>query len=191
MNTLKKAKSAEDDKYKFRLSEEPWLIKNDLIDIDLIQDHLPSFKYFYLQTATLEESCSEKVFNHVLSKPNLFQSKNAKNLVRSGVPPKYMHDFLLKLFDLSEINPKNFQTKYEYTFKNHDSKNLDDFVPFFTGFKTFKESLPVHYLNQKGLLTVKEILWMINDTYANIEFSPIIIQLISFILVFCTKEHMK
>ena len=60
MNTLKKAKSAEDDKYKFRLSEEPWLIKNDLIDIDLIQDHLPSFKYFYLQTATLEESCSEK-----------------------------------------------------------------------------------------------------------------------------------
>ena len=189
MNTLKKAKSAEDDKYKFRLSEEPWLIKNDLIDIDLIQDHLPSFKYFYLQTATLEESCSEKVFNHVLSKPNLFQSKNAKNLVRSGVPPKYMHDFLLKLFDLSEINPKNFETKYEYTFKNHDSKNLDDFVPFFTGFKTFKESLPVHYLNQKGLLTVKEILWMINDTYANIEFSPIIIQLISFILVFCTKEE--
>ena len=137
MNTLKKAKSAEDDKYKFRLSEEPWLIKNDLIDIDLIQDHLPSFKYFYLQTATLEESCSEKVFNHVLSKPNLFQSKNAKNLVRSGVPPKYMHDFLLKLFDLSEINPKNFQTKYEYTFKNHDSKNLDDFVPFLCFFFGF------------------------------------------------------
>ena len=36
---------------------------------------------------------------------------------------------------------------------------------------------------------IKEILWMINDTYANIEFSPIIIQLISFILVFCTKEE--
>ena len=54
--------------------------------------------------------------------------------------------------------------------------------------KTFKESLPVHYLNEKGLLAVKEILWMINNTYANIEYSPIIIQLISIILVFCNKE---
>jgi hypothetical protein len=66
---------------------------------------------------------------------------------------------------------------------------LDDFVPFFTGFKTFKESLPVHYLNEKGLLAVKEILWMVNNTYANIEFSPIIIQLISFLLVFCSKPE--
>ena len=120
MNTLKKAKSAEDDKYKFRLSEEPWLIKNDLIDIDLIQDHLPSFKYFYGQISHLEETCTEKVFNHVLSKPNLFESKNAKNLVRGGVPPKYMHDFLLKLFNLTQIDNKNYESKYEYIFKNND-----------------------------------------------------------------------
>ena len=189
MNTYKKANSMEDNKYKFQLSQEPWLEKNDLIDIDLIQEHLPSFKYFYEQNKILEDSCSEKVFNHVLSKPNLFQSKNAKNLVRSGVPPKYLHDFLLKLCDIKDFNPNNFNSKYEYTFKNHDPKNLDDFVPFFTGFKTFKESLPIHYLNEKGLLTVKEILWMVNTTYANIEFSPIIIQLISIILVFCSKEE--
>jgi hypothetical protein len=189
MNTYKKANSMEDNKYKFQLSQEPWLEKNDLIDIDLIQEHLPSFKYFYEQNKILEDSCSEKVFNHVLSKPNLFQSKNAKNLVRSGVPPKYLHDFLLKLCDIKEFNPNNFNSKYEYTFKNHDPKNLDDFVPFFTGFKTFKESLPIHYLNEKGLLAVKEILWMVDTTYANIEFSPIIIQLISIILVFCSKEE--
>ena len=189
MNTFKKAISIEDQKYKFKLSQEPWFVNNDLVDIDLIQDHLPSFKYFYSQTDILEQSCTDKVFNHVLSKPNLFQSKNAKNLVRTGVPPKYLHDFLLKLFNLNEIDNKNFETKYEYTFKNHDTKNLDDFVPFFTGFKTFKESLPVHYLNEKGLLAVKEILWMVNNTYANIEFSPIIIQLISFLLVFCSKPE--
>lgn len=153
----------------------------------MIQDHLPSFEYFFNQCEQLEESCSEKVFNHVLSKPNLFESKNAKNLVRAGVPPKYLHDFLLKLFNLSDITENNYKTQYEYTFKTHDPKNLDDFVPFFTGFKTFKESLPIHYLNEKGLLVVKEILWMINNTYANIEFSPIIIQLISIILVFCNK----
>ena len=189
MKNYKEAKTLEDEKYKLKFSEEPWFQNNNLIDIDLIQAHLPSFEYFYQQNDTLEESCTEKVFNHVLSKPNLFISKNAKNLVRAGVPPKYMHDFLLKLFDLTEMNTKNFEAKYEYTFKKHDPKNLDDFVPFFTGFKTFDESLPIHYLNEKGLLTVKEILWMINSTYTNIEFSPIIIQLISFILVFCSREE--
>jgi len=189
MKNYKEAKTLEDEKYKLKFSEEPWFQNNNLIDIDLIQAHLPSFEYFYQQNDTLEESCTEKVFNHVLSKPNLFISKNAKNLVRAGIPPKYMHDFLLKLFDLTEMNTKNFEAKYEYTFKKHDPKNLDDFVPFFTGFKTFDESLPIHYLNEKGLLTVKEILWMVNSTYTNIEFSPIIIQLISFILVFCSREE--
>ena len=187
MQNYKKAKTAEDEKYKYKFSQESWVQKNDYINIDLIQDHLPSFEYFFNQCEQLDESCSEKVFNHVLSKPNLFESKNAKNLVRAGVPPKYLHDFLLKLFNLSDIKENNYKTQYEYTFKTHDPKNLDDFVPFFTGFKTFKESLPIHYLNEKGLLVVKEILWMINNTYANIEFSPIIIQLISIILVFCNK----
>ena len=187
MQNYKKAKTTEDEKFKYKFSQESWVQKNENINIDLFQDHLPSFEYFFNQCEQLEESCSEKVFNHVLSKPNLFESKNAKNLVRAGVPPKYLHDFLLKLFNLSEVKENNYKTQYEYTFKTHDPKNLDDFVPFFTGFKTFKESLPIHYLNEKGLLVVKEILWMINNTYANIEFSPIIIQLISIILVFCNK----
>ena len=187
MNTYKKAKTSEDEKYKYQFSQEPWVINNEYINIDLIQEHLPTFQYFLTQCEQLDESCSEKVFNHVMSKPNLFESKNAKNLARAGVPPKYLHDFLLKLFNLSDITPNNYQSQYEYTFKNHDPKNLDDFIPLFTGFKTFKESLPIHYLNENGLLVVKEILWMINNTYANIEFSPIIIQLISLILLFCNK----
>ena len=187
LGAIPKAISSDDEKYKYQFSKEPWVLKNEYINIDLIQDHLPSFNYFFTQCELLEESCSEKVFNHVLSKPNLFESKNAKNLVRAGVPPKYLHDFLLKLFNLSDIKDDNYKSQYEFTFKTHDPKNLDDFVPFFTGFKTFKESLPIHYLNEKGLLVVKEILWMINNTYSNIEFSPIIIQLISIILIFCNK----
>ena len=187
MNKYKKAKSSDDEKYKYQFSQEPWVLNNEYINIDLIQDHLPTFRYFFGQCEILEESCSDKVFNHVLSKPNLFESKNAKNLVRAGIPPKYLHDFLLKLFNLSEVKQNNYKSQYEYTFKTHDPKYLDDFVPFFTGFKTFKESLPIHYLNEKGLIVVKEILWMINNSYANIEFSPIIIQLISLILIFCNK----
>ena len=187
MKNYKKTKSPEDEKFKQQFSQQSWVMNNEYINIDLIQDHLPSFKYFFIQCELLEEFCSEKVFNHVLSKPNLFESKNAKNLIRSGVPPKYLHDFLLKIFNLSNIKENNYKTQYEFTFKTHDPNNLDDFVPFFSGFKTFKESLPIHYLNQNGLLIVKEILWMINNTYSNIEFSPIIIQLISLILIFCNK----
>ena len=138
MEPFKKAISDEDEKYKMKFSQEPWFAKNDLVNIDLIQDHLPSFKYFYEQNDNLEQLCTDKVFNHVLSKPNLFQSKNSKNLVRNGVPPKYLHDFLLKLFNLSEVNDKNFKVKYEYTFKNHNPKNLDDFAPFLHDIKLLK-----------------------------------------------------
>ena len=81
---------------------------------------MPSFNYFFTQCELLEESCSEKVFNHVLTKPNLFESKNAKNLVSAGVPPKYLHDFLLKLFNLSDIKEDNYKSQYEFTFKTHD-----------------------------------------------------------------------
>ena len=178
-----------DDEYKQKFLEEPWIKNNPYINPNLIQAHLPSFKYFFTECQELEESCSEKVFNHVLSKPNLFESKNAKNLCRNGVPPKYMHDFLLKLFNITNISENNYQSNFELTFKNHDPNNLDDFVPYFTGFKKLSESLPVHYLNEKGILIVKEILWMLNNIYANIEFSPIIIQLISLILIFCNKNE--
>ena len=49
-------------------------------------------------------------------------------------------------------------------------------------------NLYLNILNKSGVLALKEILWMINQLYPNIiEFSPLIIQLLSKILVFFNK----
>ena len=37
-----------------------------------------------------------------MSKPNLFESKNVRNIVRNGIPPKYMHKFLFRLFNIQK-----------------------------------------------------------------------------------------
>ena len=36
------------------------------------------------------------------SKPDLFESQNARAIVRNGIPPKYMNKFILRLFDINK-----------------------------------------------------------------------------------------
>ena len=95
-----------------------------------------------------------------------------------------MHDFFLKLFDINKIDQSHYNTTYSIIFKNHDIKNMEDFVPYFSDKKTLKENLPFHYLNEKGIDELKIILWTIGDAYRNIAYSPIIVKLISLILNF-------
>ena len=45
MKNYKKAKTTEDEKFKYKFSQESWVQKNDYINIDLIQDHLPSLQF--------------------------------------------------------------------------------------------------------------------------------------------------
>ena len=78
MNPFKKAKSEEDEKYILKFTQEPWLTKNDLVNIDLIQDHLPSFKYFYEQNDNLEHLCTEKVFKQYYQSLIYFSQKMPK-----------------------------------------------------------------------------------------------------------------
>ena len=177
----------EEFKLEKEIENESWFKHSQNIDIKKIKERLPSFKYFNDECNKLEKSVPEKYFNHVMAKANLFESQNAKILSRNGIPPKYMHHFLLKLYNLSEVKSHNYISNYELTFKKHSPKNLDDFVPYFTGNKTLKESLPIHFLNENGILALKEILWMINNNYANIEYSPLLIKIISLILIFCNK----
>ena len=73
-------------------------------------------------------------------------------------------------------------------FKEHDVNNLDDYVPYYTGKKTLKESLPFYYLKEEVIKELKIILWMINEIYRNIIiYCPILIKIISLILIFCNK----
>lgn len=177
-----------DETYLKQLQSEKWFSYSGFIDTDKIKSHLPSFKYLIEEITKLESYCTDKVFEHVMSKPNLFESQNAKNLCRNGVPPKYMHDFLLKLFDI-KVKQSHYEDVHRVTFNGHDPKNVNEFVPYYTGKTTLNESLPIHFLNEKGIQALKEILWMINGIIGNIEFSPLIIKITSMILMFCTKQE--
>ena len=125
-----------------------------------------------------------------MMKPDLFESQNVRTIVRNGIPPKYMHRFLLRLFNISKSEEtliNNYKKILNMVLKGYKSENLENYVPYFTGFKKFEDSLPIHFLNKSGILALKEILWMLNQLYPNIEFSPLIIQVLSMILVFCSK----
>ena len=190
--SCKPAKNKEDFIFKKKFFSEEWFKRSNYIDIDLIQDHLSSFKYLWNEIHDLELQCSEELFNHAMSKPNLFESKNVRNIVRNGIPPKYMNQFILKLFNISkndETLMNNYNKILAISLKGYKTEYLDDYVPFFSGLKKLNDSLPIHYLNKSGILALKEILWMLYNLYPQIEFCPLIIQVLSLILIFCNKHE--
>ena len=168
------------------LLNETWFNYSELGDIEKIKKRTVNLKHFFTDQKQLNDYCTEKVFNHVLSKKNLFESKNCRSLVRAGVPCKYMKDFLTKLYEI-EYNETIFENKYLNVFKGFDTKILDDFVPYLTGSKTLLESLETHFLNEVGILQLKELMWMISNLFPTIEFSPLIIKICSLTLLFCGK----
>ena len=178
----------DENEYKNKVLNEKWIKESPYFDLEKFSKNISSFHYFDYHCSKLESKCQEKNYINILSQPNFFSNPNTKKFIRQGVPPKYMHDVLLALFDIKETNEVNYNKFYSMIFKEHDVKNLGDYVPYYTGKKTLKESLPFHYLNETGILELKILLWMINEIYRNvIIFCPIFIRLISLILIFCNK----
>ena len=189
-SSFKPAKDKEDNFFKRKILGEEWFQRSKYIDIDLVQDHLSSFKYLWTESQNLEIICNEQLFNHAMMKPDLFESQNVRTIVRNGIPPKYMNRFLLRLFNISKSEDtliNNYKKILNMVLKGYKSENLENYVPYFTGLKKLEDSLPIHFLNKSGILALKEILWMLNQLYPNIEFSPLIIQVLSMILLFCSK----
>ena len=96
-SSFKPAKDKEDNFFKRKLFGEEWFIRSKYIDIDLVQDNLSSFKYLWCECQNLELICNEQQFTHSMLKPDLFESKNVRTIVRNGIPPKYMNKFILRL----------------------------------------------------------------------------------------------
>ena len=179
--------STEEEIYKDKILAEPWVKNSEYINFDEIGKNLPSFHYFDKHCTILESQLPEKTFQGLLKEQNIYENPNTKKIVRKGIPPNYMHAFILKLFDIKDIDKSHYDNNYSLIFKNHDIKNIEDFVPYFSDKKTLKENLPFHYLNKEGIHTLKIILWLICDSYRNIAYSPLIIKLVSIILLFCDK----
>jgi hypothetical protein len=173
-----------DELYSNQIKSDDWYKYTQMLNLDRIT--YITKKSVVDFSKELEAYCTPNVFKHVMSKPDLFKSKNAKRLCRNGVPPRYMQQFLLKMFDV-RYNEIDFESSFEVIFKKYNTKNLNDYVPYFTGFKTLAESLPANYLKEDGEETLKEILWMLNSVIPIIEHSPIIVKITSLFLIFCNK----
>ena len=166
--------------YKNKILNETWIKQNIYLDIKKFSENISSFHNFDNHCSILEKN-NKNIFSNQAN-------QILKKFIRKGIAPNNMRYILLKLFDIEKVNESNYNKLYAMIFKEHDVNNLDDYVPYFTGKKTLKESLPFHYLNEKGILELKILLWMINEIHRNfIIYCPILIRLISLLLIFCNK----
>ena len=170
----------DETEYKNKILNEKWIKQSIYLDINKFSENISSFHNFDNHCSILEKNNKNILLNQ--------NYQTLKKYIRKGISPNNMHYILLKLFDIEKVNENNYNKLYAMIFKEHDINNLDDYVPYFTGKKTLKESLPFHYLNEKGILELKIILWMINEIHRNfIFYCPILIKLISLFLIFCNK----
>jgi len=174
--------------YKKKILKKSWIKESKYLDKKKFLSNISSFHYYDSHNSNLETKFKEKNYQSIYSSQNFFSNPSTKKLFHQGVPPKYIHRTLLNLFDIKEISENNYNKLYSIIFKEHDIKNLDDYVPYFTGKKTLKDSLPFHYLNEEGIQELKILLWMINENFRNIIiYCPYLIKIISLILIFCNK----
>ena len=139
--SCKPATDNEDTFFKRKFLSEEWFKRSNYIDIDLVQDHLSSFKYLWVECQNLELICNEELFNHAMTKADLFESQNVRTIVRNGIPPKYMNRFILRLFNISkdENTLRNNYTKFlAMVLKGYKIENLGNYVPYFTGLINWK-----------------------------------------------------
>jgi hypothetical protein len=169
-----------------KLSNEGWFTFTKNIEINYLKLSIISFKVFYHNQKVYQDYCTENIFQHVLSKKNLFKSKNCRKLVRKGVPLKSMREFLLKLFNV-EISEDDYKQKYLTIFKSFDTTQLGDYIPSLNIFNTFSESLRIHFLNEIGVISTIETMWIIDNIFPQINFCPLIIKIISLVLLFCDQ----
>ena len=146
-----------------------------------------SYKYLIEEIHKLEITSNDSTYKHVLSKKVLLNSKNAKGLCRSGVQFKHIRDVLLKMFNV-EFSKEDYENKKKDVFKGRSLSDLEEQCPSFTD-KTFEESLPFHYLNEKGINALKEVAWLLNGVIPKIEYCPTLLSVASLLLLFLSKEE--
>jgi hypothetical protein len=166
---------------------ETWLQNNENIDLNKIKENIYDINDFLKYKEKLAENYPEKKVNTILAEDSLL-TKNGRRFIRKGFQLQYIRNVLLKIFDV-KITADGFEDLCKSVLKGFDPENLQDYVPYWTYKDTFDESLPYHYLNETGKLRVKVIMWLMSRVYPIIEYSPMIIKIISMCLVFLNFEE--
>ena len=152
-----------------------------------MEKKIESYKYLLEDLKKIEKISTDTNFKHVMTKKILFLSKNAKTLCRNGVQYKHMHDLFLKMFQV-EFSKEDYSNKAKMILKNHSFSELEGACPTFSP-KPLDDIIPFHYLNEKGILALKEIAWLLNSVLPKIDYSPTILSLGSLLLLFLSKEE--
>ena len=122
-----------------------------------------------------------------MTKKNFFLSKNAKTLCRSGIQYKHMRNIILKMFNI-EFSPEDYTNKAKTILKGRSFSDLEGMSPTFSP-KSFEETIPFHYLNEKGISALKEISWLLNGVLPKIDYCPTLLSVGSLLLLFLSKEE--
>ena len=153
-----------------------------------MEKKISSYKNFLEEYKKLEMVSTESAYKHVMSKKILLLSKNAKTLCRSGIQFKHFRNILLKMFNI-EYSTEDFENKIKDVLKGRTFSDMEDQCPPSFTTKNFEESLPFHYLNEKGIEALKEIVWLLNGVLPKIEYSPTLLSVASLLLIFLNKEE--
>ena len=157
------------------------------LSIEKLSKKIPSFRYLNDELKKLETTSPESTIKHVMGKKKLLSSKNAKQLCRDGIPIKHIKQIVLKMFNV-EYSKEDYENKRKEVLKGREFSEMGDQVPTFCN-KSLEELLPFHYLNEKGLDALKEVLWLLNGVLPKVEYAPGIVGLCSILLLFLTKEE--
>jgi hypothetical protein len=61
-------------------------------------------------------------------------------------------------------------------------------APTLCEFENIEEALRVNMLTNKGLSALKRILWTLKLTSINLDYNPVIVQILSILLIFLTES---
>ena len=178
---------AEDSKYREEFNKTYLPCFTEYFSQEKMETKIESYKYLLEELKKIEKVSTEANYNHVMKKKILFLSKNAKNLCRGGLQFKHMHNIILKLFNV-EFSPEDYNNKAKTILKGRSFSDIEGMSPTFSP-KSFEETIPFHYLNEKGISALKEISWLLNSVLPKIDYCPTLICLTSILLLFLSKEE--
>ena len=179
--------SEDDSKFKEEFNKKYLPYFTEYFSQSQMEKKIHSYKFLIEELHKIEITSNESTYKHVMSKKVLLNSKNAKTLCRSGVQYRFMKNIILKMFNI-EFSKEDYANKIKDVFKGRSFSELEDQCPSFSD-KTFEESLPFHYLNEKGINALKEVIWLLNGVLPKIEYSPTLLSVTSLLLIFLSKEE--
>lgn len=112
-----------------------------------------------------------------------------KLLFRKGVPFTKAKSIILSIFGLNDVRlTGEYEAAKNAAFKGHDVQSFRNF-PTFSEDAKIEHLMPHHCLTDTGICEMKRLMWVIRKTCGKIEYSPMIISIVSFLFIFFDEAY--